>query len=71
MYVLSLASCLLSSLFRGVEGHGHSCAVAYVSNPLDSQQLPAVHLSNDQEPAFILHLGEPGSLGLTVLFPLK
>lgn len=64
-------SCLPPSLLWCVEGHRHSCAVAHVSDTFDSQQLPAIHLSHDQEPAFILQLGEPGSLGLTVLLPLK
>lgn len=64
-------SCLLSSPLGGVEGHGHGCALAHVSHPFDSQQLPAVHLAHDQEPAFVLRLGEPGRLGLTVLLPLE
>ena len=66
-----LYSSLLSSLLRCVEGHRHSCVIAHVSDPFDSEQLPAIHLPHNQEPALILHLWESGSLGLTVLFPLK
>lgn len=45
--------------------------VAHVSDPFERQQLPTVHLPHDEEPALVFSLGEPGSLGLTVLLPLK
>ena len=66
-----LFSFLLPSLLRCVEGHRHGHAVAHVSNPFDRQQLLAIHFPQYQDPAFILRLGKPGSLGLTVLLPLK
>ena len=63
--------CLLPGFLRRVEGHRDGVVVAEEAHPLDGQQLPALHLSQHQEPALVFVLGEAGGLRLTVLLPLE